>query len=165
MLIVQEYKTISPFGNDFFIWFQTDYSTYLSDKLKFFYANASFSIPYGKRWSWPFLDIFLLNLTVEKDGTEFLMDNLYKLKFPVNSIYPVKKAYFLGTRVSVPNEIDNVLKETYGSEAINMCVSNYMDHRHVTSENKTVEVKCSKLGIGTKTGATAGIQQLLWPFN
>ena len=41
---------------------QSGHSTYLHNgwTLKFFESNASHSIPYGKRWSWPFLDIFLL---------------------------------------------------------------------------------------------------------
>jgi hypothetical protein len=116
-------------------------------------------------WTWPFLDIFLLDRTVEKDGTEFLNDTPYRLKFPVNSIYPVKKAHFFGTRVYVPNKVDNVLKETYGSKAVEMCVSSYMDHRHVVEEMKTVKVKCSKLGIETKPRAATGIQRLLLPIN
>ena len=41
---------------------QRDYSTYLHNRwtLKFFKKNASYSIPYRKRWKWPFIDIFLL---------------------------------------------------------------------------------------------------------
>ena len=43
---------------------QSGHSTYLHNgwTLKFFESNASHNtIPYGDRWSWPFLDVFLLS--------------------------------------------------------------------------------------------------------
>ncbi len=121
----------------------TNYSTYLHAGwiLKLFAQSpGTYVFNYQDKWHWPFLDIFLFNMSEVA-----CKDVAWGLEFSTLDVLPVKPTTFLGIDVFIPANVTNVLTTMYGENATENCKSNYLNHKHVVYEKATVEIACSEL--------------------
>jgi hypothetical protein len=96
----------------------------------------------GKRWKYPFIDIFFVS-----EDRSSVWDNVYdgKHRFPRSTVYPLRRRPFMEMWLWAPNDAEGYLRAKYD---INKCKSNSFIHRR----GKAVE------------GASTVDCRLLWPY-
>ena len=94
------------------------------------------------QWTWPFIDIFFFidNSTHVYDIT---LEKPLDLG-PRSDIFPVRKGIFENMVFPVPNNMESYMSKTFDN--IEMCVSNYWNHKHETyREFNSSRIPCQKL--------------------
>ena len=96
----------------------------------------------GKKWSWPFIDIFSWN----QIGDEIIISDVavpWSKSFNISDIFPLKSNIFDENILSMPNNPDIILTNMYGEDWETKYVSTAWNHRQEKAYKKTYSVDYS----------------------
>lgn len=91
--------------------------------------------------SWPFIDIFAYEVSPDKSTIKIIDSDQKKYKY--TDFFPLQPALFASRiKVYAPNNVNNILADTYGKSWFDTCVSSSWNHREEKIIPKTYQTHC-----------------------
>ncbi len=92
------------------------------------HAEQGLDIP-GQTWKFPWLGVWEPTI-VSQDSGDVMTLLPETFAYAVEDFFPLERRAFLDFTVSVPRLSEEIVKQYYGSDCMDVCVLHNLDHRH-----------------------------------